>query len=298
MRDVPFCSDASLDREEPQFGTASTVRRWILVERNGPWGAQALWRNRFGEKASQRLRALGQAMGARVLLIRKHGRYEQHGIRAFAAFTGRGSRWLQRLNFADIDALLAHDFDPLRQGCSVGGAWVREPRYFVCTHGKHDPCCGRKGLSVARMLHKAMPEAAWETSHIGGDRFAGNLLALPLGIYYGRVEPAQAVRLVGQLGKGRLDLAYYRGRSYYPFAAQAAEWLARERLTLLAFDDLHLEAHEGEGTSTRTTFRLAKGERIQVEVQKTMATPARLTCHAERDVDAPTYRLTDLLTLD
>lgn len=293
-----LCSDASLDRQEPLLGTASTVRRWLLVERNGPWGAQALRSNCFGDEANARLRALGQAAGARVLLIRKHGRYEQRGIRAFAAFTGRGSRWLQRLEFADVDALLAHDFEPLRRGRSVGGTRVREPRYFVCTHGKHDPCCALKGRAIARALHAAMPEATWESSHIGGDRFAGNLLALPLGVYYGRVEPDQAVRLLGHLAEGRLDLAHYRGRTCYPFAAQAAEWLARERLRLLAFEDLRLEAHEGEGASTRTTFRLAEGGRIRVGVKQTLATPARLTCHAERAIAAPTYRLTDLVALD
>ena len=32
----------------------------------------------------------------------------------------------------------------------------------------------------------------WQSSHIGGDRFAGNVVFLPEGLYYGRVEPAEA----------------------------------------------------------------------------------------------------------
>ena len=39
----PFrCSGASLLRDEPIAGTASTVRAFLLLENNGPWGQEAL----------------------------------------------------------------------------------------------------------------------------------------------------------------------------------------------------------------------------------------------------------------
>jgi len=289
-----FCSDASVERGEPLHGTASTVQRWLLVEQSGAWGAQALRDNALGREVGARLQRLGRTLGARVLLIRRHGRYEQRGHRVFAAFTGRGSRWLERLDFADAEAILAHDFGPLRQGSSVGGVVERELHAFVCTHGKHDPCCAKKGRLIAHALADSHPETVWETSHIGGDRFAGNVLFLPLGIYYGRVEAPQATRLMNRLAAGKLDLPHYRGRTSYPFAAQAAEWLVRERLTLVGLDELRLEAHEATDLGVRTTFRRPDGKLVTIEVEETAAAPARLTCRANDEHRAPGWRLHSL----
>ena len=63
----------------------------------------------------------------------------------------------------------------------------------------------------------------WQSSHIGGDRFAGNVVFLPEGLYFGRVEPAEAWPVLDEYLAGRIDLAHYRGRSAYSFAEQAAE---------------------------------------------------------------------------
>lgn len=301
MSERSFCSDESAARDEPLHGTASTVRRWIAVEQSGPWGPNALRESRLGPDASDALRALGRAAGARVLLIRRHGRYEQSGHQVRVAFTGRDRRWLEALHFESTDALLAHDFGALRRGRSVGGERLDHVELFVCTHGKHDPCCARKGRAIAEALDSERRDRTWETSHIGGDRFAGNLLALPFGIYYGRVEPAQALRLAKRLDEGLLDLSHYRGRSSYPFAAQAAEWLVRQKLSLHAFGALTLEDH-AENTDAAdavsvSTFRLSDGSRVQATVEETAAAAAKLTCHATAEHRAPRYELRQLTEL-
>ena len=152
MTKQTFCSDESVARDEPLYGTASTVRRWIAVEQTGPWGQNAVRESRLGKEASARLQALGRAVGARVLLMRKHGRYEQRGHRVRVAFTGRDRRWLEALHFESTEALLAHDFGPLRRGRSVGGERLDHVELLVCTHGKHDPCCALKGRAIAEAL--------------------------------------------------------------------------------------------------------------------------------------------------
>jgi hypothetical protein len=301
MSERTFCSDESLARDEPLYGTASTVRRWICVEQSGAWGRKALQDNGMGPEASATLREIGRAARARVLLIRKHGRYEQRGHRVRVAFSGRAEQWLEALSFERTADLLAHDFSPLRKGNSVGGERLDHLELLVCTHGKHDPCCAKKGRAIAAALDPELRGRTWETSHIGGDRFAGNLLALPLGVYYGRVEPAQAVRLARRLDEGKLDLPHYRGRSSYPFAAQAAEWLVRQKLSLLALGDVTLEDH-GENTGKGdaiaiSTFRLSDGKRVRVTVEETAAAPAKLTCHAGALHRAPRYELRDLTEL-
>ena len=100
---------------------------------------------------------------------------------------------------------------------------TEELLFCVCTHGKHDACCAEKGRPVAAALAAAYPEETWEVSHIGGDRFAGNALVLPYGLYLGRLDPESAVAAAADVLGGRLPLEVLRGRSCLPMAAQAAE---------------------------------------------------------------------------
>ena len=58
----------------------------------------------------------------------------------------------------------------------------RDPLVLVCTNGRHDPCCATFGRPLARVLREgARRDDVWECSHIGGDRFAANIVILPEG---------------------------------------------------------------------------------------------------------------------
>ena len=71
------------------------------------------------------------------------------------------------------------------------------PVILVCTHGVHDACCAIRGRPVAAALAERWPDLVWECSHVGGDRFAPNVVLLPDGFYYGNLDPESAVRIVG-----------------------------------------------------------------------------------------------------
>ncbi|WP_218926810.1 sucrase ferredoxin, partial [Priestia megaterium] len=70
------------------------------------------------------------------------------------------------------------------------------PVILVCAHGRHDPCCAVRGLPVGRALGERWPEQVWECSHIGGDRFAANVVVAPDGVYYGGLDAKSAVATV------------------------------------------------------------------------------------------------------
>src|SRR4029453_16254338 len=53
------------------------------------------------------------------------------------------------------------------------------------------PPPGRGGVA----LRGVAPGQVWETTHLGGDRFAGNVLVLPDGFLYGHVTAATAAAL-------------------------------------------------------------------------------------------------------
>ena len=70
---------------------------------------------------------------------------------------------------------------------------VDHPLLLVCVHGRRDRCCARYGAAVfTRACERAGTEAVWQCTHVGGDRFAGNLVCLPEGLYFGHLDPDAA----------------------------------------------------------------------------------------------------------
>jgi len=154
------------------------------------------------------------------------------------------------------------------------------PLLVVCTHGKRDRCCARLG----RPLYDAVSEQAdegwvWQSSHVGGDRFAGNLVWLPEGLFFGRVEPVAAWSLLDELLAGGIPIEAYRGRCCYPFPVQAAERALREEEGFLGVEDLRLAGVERGGAGWIVRFVTPGGER-ELEVAAEPGPLTYLTCEA------------------
>jgi hypothetical protein len=130
-------------------------------------------------------------------------------------------------------------------------------------------------------------------SHIGGDRFAGNVVAMPHGLYYGRLDPESASRMAVLHHDGRIDLDHLRGRSGYPFAVQAAEIFLRRHLGLDGIDDLRLVGAHAEGDVHSVRFDVG-GDESDVLVRRGQAAPERLTCSALNDSPIPTHALVSI----
>ncbi len=178
---------------------------------------------------------------ARIIFIRRRERRALDGLCAFVAHASVGDRQLRRLDFERYDDLIGLDL-------RTAGVEVEHPLFLVCTHGKHDRCCARYGRPLYNAVCEQVDEGwAWQSSHIGGDRFAGNLVTLPDGVYYGRVDPSEAWAVVEAALEGRVYLPCYRGRSCYGFAAQAAELAVREATGLLGVDEVVVRRIEGDG---------------------------------------------------
>lgn len=293
----PVCSAISLAWGEELHATASIVRNWLLVEHPGAWGPVALTESGLPTHLSDGLTALSAAHGIRVLLVRRPVRPDDSSRRCFVAHTGRRVRWIEERVVDDLDELLAVDFSPMGQGERVGfGALRAEPLYLVCTNGRHDQCCANLGRPLARALHSRRDGLVWESSHFGGDRFAGNLVCLPHGLYFGRLAPEDAGRVVESYEAGVVVLEHYRGRAGEPFAAQAAEHFLREQEGLVGVDDLLVRSHRPQGDGVVEVRFAAPGEKsYAVRVRVLPATHARqLACRSSAEARPPTYALVDV----
>jgi hypothetical protein len=128
----------------------------------------------------------------------------------------------------------------------------------------------------------------WECSHIGGDRFAPNLVVLPSSLYFGRVDAASARRVLSALDEGRIELSNFRGRTSFSLAEQAVEHFVREELGVESIDGVIVERQLGDGSfPVRVDGRL-----LVVRVRRRLVSVAEaLTCKGRGDQLVPTFTL-------
>jgi hypothetical protein len=274
------CSVRARARGDSVVATASPVQRWVLIEQPGPWGRDALTESRFDAAVVPRLAARARAENVRLLLVRRPGDRLADSGRRWAYGDSRPGReglwWSVRSDDAD---LLTAPWDG-----SVGESSSR-PTYLVCTHGGHDPCCALRGRPLARALPAPGPADVWECSHLGGDRFAANVVVLPQGFYYGEV-PGDGAELVAAHERGEVALPWLRGRAGVPAPGQAAQHTARAELGLLALDALpvtgirQLTAPGAEVERWTVTMAGPDGDVVATVESRPSAEAAPLTCRA------------------
>ena len=293
------CSTASQELSEPLVGTASTVRSFLLVEETGPWGVHAVRDSRLPREVKQRLSQLESRHRIRPLLIRRHRQAGRRApdttgsVRVFAAYVHTDHPWVETAALGDVRELLDLDLSGLGDGRSPGLTPHEAALFLVCTHGRHDACCAERGRPLATALAEVAPEHTWEVSHIGGDRFAANVLVLPHGLYYGRVLPSDAGEFSRTHLAGHLDLVHLRGRSAYPFPVQAAEVYLRRHIGVSAVEPLVVQSHERHGTESQVVF-LVDGKPWQVRIHTDLGSPRQLTCRATSASTGFTQRLVEI----
>jgi hypothetical protein len=287
-------------RDDELAGTASTVRAFLLVENPGPWGVDALRDNRLPTAVKSGLRRAAAAARVRVLLIRRHHRHApREDFHVFAAYADPVAPWVEATVLHRSEDLLSLDLEALSAGRSLGLGRHDQPLFGVCTHGRHDACCAERGRPVATALSAAHPEETWECSHLGGDRFAANVLVLPDGLYYGRLDASSALTVTGAHLAGRVDLDHLRGRSGLAMSVQAAEIGLRQELAETGLDTVRFVGRHDISQAGYTTgdhvsvvrFAVA-GTAYDVEVRTSAsAEQYRLTCGATRDNPIPDHEV-------
>jgi hypothetical protein len=266
---------------EDLAASAPAARRFLLLEQPGPWtGRNAVTHSDLDVGVARALLGRADEAGLKVHLIRRSSRRAALERRAcFLVDVERG--WCER-------HLLGDPAEALDLDLSLRGARWEQPLYLVCTHGKRDPCCARRGRPLARALRAVRPEQTWEIGHIGGHRFAATFMALPQGLVFGRVPAASGPAIVEALELGEITLEHLRGRVGDPWA-QAAEVLVRRRLGLRGLDALTVENVDG-GVAT---LRARDGSRLRATVARREEEPRPISCGDEPETVAA-YELVEL----
>jgi hypothetical protein len=226
-RGWPGCSIAADAEGDPLEGTAPEADRWLLIEHPGPWPSQALT-----VLPGDVTDALSDWAG-RIKLVRRPGRARRSGARHWFRVDARPGRESVRTGPYSDESELVTAID-------APGELYDGPLVLVCAHGRHDTCCAVRGRPVAAAFAAADPEAVWESSHLGGCRFAPAVVLFPHGYALGRLTPADAPAVLAAYRAGRLVPHVVRGRSALPPAVQAAQHHARLATGATGVDALRL----------------------------------------------------------
>ena len=315
------CTGVSSQLVEPLLGTAPHAAAWLLLLHPGPWPAEApgaLLNPVIADELSRRcaehhirmvaVRGPGPEIPTHRLadarprpeiptnlLADARPRPDPGGW--YVVSSRPGQTWIQRVPLGEHKDLLHLDLRAIADGKAPSvGEPVAGPLYAVCTHGKRDACCATHGRPVYRALSRRAPGRVWQSTHLGGHRFAANVLVLPEGILYGRVHHDNVASIVETHGRGRIVPALWRGRSAMPAPAQAAEWFARRATGLTEIDGITIDhIAQANGTGQAWTVRLRADQRsMTVTVDRVATGRPRVTGCAGDVADPGRWRLTAL----
>jgi hypothetical protein len=168
----------------------------------------------------------------------------------------------------------------------TAGRPLDRPLVLVCAHGRRDTCCARLGVPLYDALDAHLPAGSlWQASHLGGHRFAPNVLVVPFGVQFGRVPLGEAQAVAAALAAGRIPLDRYRGRTLYIAPVQAAEVALRRTLGLDRIGDLRLLSHAAG------VVRFAVGGGELTHVEKVSGPTVPVSCGAEQRLPAWSARM-------
>ncbi|SNY24473.1 sucrase ferredoxin [Paractinoplanes atraurantiacus] len=181
-------------RGAPPIVPAGTPVGWILLEHLGSWP-----RARVDLAAVLPLQRAAAARGLRLNLIRRtepERRADPDGT-CYLAYSAGPRRFVERVALGSPGELSAAILDGLAAGRPLeAAAVIPEPIYLVCTDTRMDRLCSFRGRRVAAVLRDVAPGRVWATGHVGGCRFAANVVRLPDGRYFRQVSPHEAERIV------------------------------------------------------------------------------------------------------
>jgi hypothetical protein len=239
-QDIFYCAAVSTEVKEQVLGTAATCENWLLLEYREGWGVEPFKESDLSRNVKQHLnRSLKSVTKSRLLFI-KQDRLTTHPLTLFIVRSLEGGSTVVKYEFKNYEELIDLDLTAALSGQAIPEAaqW-NDPLFLICTHGRRDKCCAKFGFPIYKATRDfANDDSVWQSSHVGGDRFAANMICFPDGLFYGHVTEETAPLIVSNYRERKLFLDQLRGRTCYARPIQAAEVFVRQESGLTGLTDL------------------------------------------------------------
>ena len=105
---------------------------------------------------------------------------------------------------------------------------IEVDQIFICTHGRHDKCCAKFGQKLAAEMRynvsrKNSAVEVWDSSHLGGHRFAATIIDFPTGRAYGNLSVDEVPNYLASREASQVYGVAYRGSVFLSGLEQVAE---------------------------------------------------------------------------
>ena len=225
-----LCSTFSSSNGEDLGGSAPSWTNLLVFELALPW-EESIHANLSGEET--RLQCVVpdpdySSSGTRVMLFSKPRK-------PFSVYNKLEFQVPDNLLISLIETLLTQEdlrpFDSYRNH-----AVTRD--ILVCTHGSHDVCCASLGYPIYQFLkkEKSPPSNAqlriWRTNHVGGHRFAPNIIDMPEGRMWARLNSGNIKSWLARTRPANTFKKFYRG-----WAAMNSPYLQTAEREILATEN-------------------------------------------------------------
>jgi len=262
----PFCADAAEAAKEPLAGTAAHARAWILVEEPGVWDRDPIASAGIADERDVIEGWLAAIPKSRLQLVRRPrtGNATERRVMLALPAESRVLAW-------SVETLASVPMVEAARGEVVHAEPVERPIHLVCTHGKRDRCCALRGMPIFHALESVGTDV-WQTSHLGGHRFAATSVRFPDGYAFGHLTVEHVPGLLGEA----IPLELARGRVSLDEPTQAAELALRGALGLRHPDDLSHVGTDRTESGWRARFSVrASAPASRRDAALDASTPAR-----------------------
>lgn len=212
--DSPYCSDYCEHIHEPVAGTVKAATHYLFIQ-----AAQSRWPDSscpfFSETEKKHIKNILKEKDATVRFFADHSDQSRLLLfmregKNYAETEFNGLEYAFK-TFDDIQAALS---DFARDDLSVWKKIPSQNRFgFICLDGKHNACCAKFGGALLHRLEaeKFSDFTLLPSSHLGGDRFAPNMICFPEGVMYGRIRTEQHESFITALAERKIYTPALRG---------------------------------------------------------------------------------------
>ncbi len=226
MSNSNYCSFLTRQSGEPLAGTAPFARHFVFISWPKKfWQYEALEaKGGFPQGLKKWMKEQSKVNGKISIRLVSHSGLNHDKVDIFI--------YPEKLCYSkvlpeDIPAVLESHF---RYGdtTSFSAAEIEQDQILICTHGRHDKCCAKFGQELAdkmryHVLKQKTSIEVWESSHLGGHRFAPTMLDFPTGLAYGRLTPDEIPNFLASRKEGLVYGPAYRGTVFLSELEQVAE---------------------------------------------------------------------------
>lgn len=226
MSDLNYCSVLSRISAEPLAGTAPFARHFVFITwPKKYWQYEALEaKGGFPQGLKKWMKEQSEVNGKISIRLVSRAGLGQDKVEIYIY---PEKYCYSNVLPSQIPAVLESYF---RDGITAAfsPAPIEGEQIFICTHGRHDKCCAKFGQELADKMryHVSRQKTAvevWDSSHLGGHRFAATMIDFPTGRAYGHLSADELPNYLASRKAAQVYGRAYRGSVFLSGLEQVAE---------------------------------------------------------------------------